>query len=322
MLRPMSDEPDFNAVIGGKTQAREDDQVIAELAERQYGVVSRAQLRAKGLGQRAIDHRLQRKRLHPLYRGVYAVGQRRLRREARWMAAVLAYGPGAALSHRAGGAHWQIVRERGPIEVTIPNARRSRPGIRIHKAWLPGDEITVHEGIPVTTVPRTIFDLAGAGAPQRELERAINEAEVLRLWDELSLDRLLDRYPRHRGNRVLREALEKRRAGSTVTKSELEEMFIALVDGAGLPRPEINAIIEGFEVDAVWRDARLVVELDGRGAHGTAAAFETDRERDRILQVAGWRPVRITYRQMRDTPDRVVTDVVRLLAAYGGRLAA
>jgi very-short-patch-repair endonuclease len=320
MLGAMGDESDFDRVIGGKSQGR-DDEAIARLAEGQYGVVARAQLLAIGLGPDAIDHRLQRKRLHALYRSVYAVGQRQLRREARWMAAVLAYGPGTVLSHRAGGAHWQIVRERGAIEVTIPPARRSRAGIRVHQARLPADEITVHHGIPITTVPRTLFDLA-AVLPERELERAINEAEVLRLWDELSLDHLLDRYPRHKGNRAVRAALQKRRAGTTVTKSELEEMFIELIDAAGLPRPEINAIVEGFEVDAVWRDARLVVELDGRDTHGTAAAFERDRERDRVLQVAGWRPVRITHTQMRDTPRALTSDVLRLLAAHGGRLAA
>jgi very-short-patch-repair endonuclease len=314
----MGHESDFDRDIGGKSQAR-DDEAIARLAERQYGVVARAQLAALGLGADAIDYRLQCKRLHPLHRGVYAVGQRRLRREARWMAAVLAYGPGAVLSHRPGGAHWQIVSDRGPCEVTIPKARRSRPDIRVHQARLPADEITVHEGIPVTTVPRTLFDLA-AGLPQRQLERAINEAEVLHLWDELSLDRLLHRYPRHKGNKAVRAALHRRREGSTITKSELEEMFLDLTDGAGIERPEINAIVEGFEVDAVWRDARLVIELDGRNTHGTAFAFERDRQRDRVLQVAGWRPVRITYRQLRDTPQTVVEDVRRLRAA--GRLAA
>jgi len=314
----MGHESDFDDVIGGKSQAR-DDEVIASLAERQYGVVARAQLAALGLGARAIDHRLQRKRLHPLHRGVYAVGQRRLRREARWMAAVLAYGPGAVLSHRPGGAHWQLVTDRGPCEVTVPKARRSRPGIRVHQACLPADEVTVHEGIPITTVPRTLFDLA-AVLPERQLERAINEAEVLHLWDELSLDHLLHRYPRHRGSKAVRTALHRRRQGSTATKSELEEMFLALTDQAGMPRPEVNVPVEGFEVDAVWRDVRLVVELDGRDTHGTAAAFERDRARDRALQVAGWRPVRITYRQMCDTPRAVIADVRRLRAA--GTLAA
>lgn len=237
------------------------------------------------------------------------------------MAAVLTYGRGAVLSHRPGGAHWQVVRDRGPCEVTVAGPRRPRAGIRVHRAVLPADEITTHEGIPITTVPRTLFDLA-AVIPMRELERAINEAEVLRLWDELSLDHLLQRYPRHKGNRTLRAALDRRRKGATVTKSELEEMFIELIDRAGIPRPEINSIVEGFEVDGVWRDARLVVELDGRGAHGTAAAFERDRERDRRLQVAGWRPVRITYRQMRDVPRAILDDIRRLRAQGLGTLAA
>jgi very-short-patch-repair endonuclease len=237
------------------------------------------------------------------------------------MAAVLAYGPGAVLSHRPGGAHWEIVRDRGPCEITVAKARRPRPGIRVHQARLPADEVTIHEGIPVTTVPRTLFDLA-AVVPPRELERAINEAEVLRLWDELSLDHLLDRYPRHKGNRSIRAALAKRRSGATVTRSELEEMFLRVIDSAGIPRPEINAIVDAFVVDALWRDARLAIELDGRDTHGTAAAFEQDRERDRILLVAGWRPVRITYRQLRDTPGAVVSDLRLLLAVDRGRLAA
>jgi very-short-patch-repair endonuclease len=237
------------------------------------------------------------------------------------MAALLACGPGAVLSHRPGGAHWSIVRDAGPCEVTVPKARRSRAGIRVHEAHLPTDEVTVHEGIPITTVTRTLFDLA-AVLPQRELERALNEAEVLRLWDELSLGQLLHRYPRHRGNRAIRAVLHQRRAGATVTKSELEEMFLRLLDAAGIPRPEINVLVEGFEVDAVWRDARLVVELDGRDTHGTAAAFERDRERDRVLQVAGWRPIRITYRQLRDTPVAVMADLHRLRAMGAGALAA
>lgn len=238
------------------------------------------------------------------------------------MAAVLAGGPRAALSHVAAGAHWSL-RPADPanVDITAPSGLKTRPGLRFHRAHLPPDEITIHAGIPITTVPRTLFDLA-AVLSQRQLERAINEAEVLRLWDELSLDQLLHRYPRHKGSRAVRAALHQRRAGATVTKSELEEMFLRLVDDAGLPRPEINVHVEGFEVDAVWRGARLVVELDGRDTHGTAASFERDRERDRVLVVAAWRPVRITYRQMRDTPRAVQTDMRRLLAADPDSLAA
>ena len=238
------------------------------------------------------------------------------------MAAVLAGGPRAALSHRAAGAHWHVhPGVPAEVDITTPSGLNQRPGLRAHRARLPADEITIHHGIPVTTVPRTLFDLASV-ISQRQLERALNEAEVLRLWDELSLDRLLQRYPRHRGNRAVRAVLRDRREGATVTKSDLEEMFLTLVDAAGLPRPEINVLIEGYEVDAVWRRQRLVVELDGRDTHGTPTAFERDRERDRVLHVAGWRPVRLTYRQMRDHARAVETDVRLLLAAMPGRLAA
>ena len=313
----MAHERDFDRVIGGKTHARADER-IARVAEGQYGVVTRAQLTCLGLGPDAIDHRLRLRRLIALHRGVYAVGQRRLPKEARWTAAVLAYGPGAVLSNRSGAAHWQIARHHGACEVTIAAARRSRPGIRVHRVRLAADEVTVHEGIRITTVPRTLFDLA-ASLSVRQLERAINEAEVLRLWDELSLDDLLRRYPRRRGNATVRAALAGRRAGATATKSELEEMFLSLIDRAGLPRPLVNMIVEGYEVDVLWPEHGLVVELDGRAVHGTVMAFEADRERDRVLHVAGWRPVRITHRQMSDRPERVIADVRALL---GGRLAA
>jgi hypothetical protein len=282
------------------------------LAERQYGLITRAQLIGLGVGPGGIEHRLRLGRLHLVHRGVYAVGQRRLPREARWLAAVLSYGPHGVLSHRAGGAHWQLIRDAGWCEVTVPARRRVQRGVLVHEAKLRPDEITVHQGIPVTTVPRTLFDLAAVLRP-RQLERAINEAEVRHLWDELSLEHLLERYPRRAGSRTVRAALHKRRSGTTVTRSDLEEMFVELVDEAGLPRPEINALVEGNEVDAVWRAARLVVELDGRDTHRTAAAFEADRERDRLLVAAGWRAIRVTSRQMSETRDRLIADLTRLI---------
>ncbi len=228
------------------------------------------------------------------------------------MAAVLAGGPGAVLSYRSAGMHWGLARGDHVVEVTVPVRRRARAGIRGHEATLAPDERTIHEAIPVTTPTRTLFDLASV-LRERQLERAINEAEVRRLWDRTSLAALLERYPRHRGNPIIRSALERRRQGATVTRSELEELFVELLDAAGLPRPELNALIEGFEVDAVWRDRRLIVELDGRGFHSTAAAFERDRARDRALQAAGWRVVRLTYRQLRDMPEAVLADLRRLL---------
>jgi very-short-patch-repair endonuclease len=313
----MGHGPDESLDMQGKQQERG----IAELAERQYGLITRAQLTELGIGSGAIEHRVRLKRLHLLHRGVYAVGQRQLPREARWLAAVFAYGPGTVLSHRAGGTHWQLVRDSGWCDVTLPQWRRPRPGITVHQARLPADEITIHAGIPITTVPRTLFDLA-AVLPARQLERAINEAEVRQLWDELSLEHLLARYPRRAGARAVRVALHGRRQGLTLTRSEAEELFMTLIDEAGLPRPEINVLVEGELVDAVWRGARLIVELDGRRTHGTAAAFERDRERDRRLQVADWRVIRITYRQMVEAARPVIADVRRLLALGGIRLAA
>jgi very-short-patch-repair endonuclease/predicted transcriptional regulator of viral defense system len=304
-----------------KRSVRDEERAIAELARLQRGVVAREQLIALGLGAGAIKHRLRQGRLQRLHRGVYAVGHSNLARQARWLAATLAYAPDGVLSYRAGGAHWQLIRDMGWCEVTVPAKRRRRPGIELHLARLAPDEITVLDGVPVTTAPRTLFDLA-AVLSGRQLERAINEAEVRQLWDELSLEHLLRRYPRRAGNATVRAALHGRQQGSTITRSELEDMFIALVDEANLPRPQINALVESFEVDAVWRAARVVIELDGRRTHGTAAAFEADRERDRRLAAAGWRPVRVTYRQMTRTPVALIDDLRRLLGSKGRTLAA
>jgi Protein of unknown function (DUF559)/Transcriptional regulator, AbiEi antitoxin len=309
----MGNQTEVCVEIQRKVRSRDIERAIGALAERQYGVVSRQQLMELGLGRGAIDHRLRLGRLLPLYRGSYAVGQRRLPREARWMAAVLAVGPGTVLSHRPAGAHWQIVRWSGVPEVTTPRKVSSRRGIRVHVADLPKDEITTLHGIPVTTVPRTLLDMA-ADLPERQLERALNETEVRRLWDELSLNHLLDRYPGRSGTRAIKAVLRKRNQGATLTRSELEDRFIELVDAGGLPRPQVDVLVEGFLADAVWRRERVVVELDGRRTHDTVESFESDRERDRILSVAGWRPIRITGRQLVADRASLVADLRRLLA--------
>jgi very-short-patch-repair endonuclease/predicted transcriptional regulator of viral defense system len=287
---------------------------IAALAERQHGVVTRKQLIALGLSGDAIDRRLRARRLLPLYRAVYAVGHRRATRETGWMAAVLAGGAGAVLSYRSAAALWGLRGWSGSaVEVTTPRGQARRTGIRFHRSTVLQDERTVHEGIPVTTVPRTIFDLAGT-SDERQVERMINEAEIRRLWDELSLHDLLHRYPRRRGSATARAALQKRREGPTPTKSDLEELFIAFADRAGLPRPETNAYVEGLEVDCVWQQQRVIIEVDSWEFHRTRAAFERDREKSRILQAAGWRCVAVTHRQLEHGADAIVRDVRRLLA--------
>jgi very-short-patch-repair endonuclease/predicted transcriptional regulator of viral defense system len=310
---PWLHAPDVDHNICGKRKPDGADAAVAELASRQHGVVARWELLALGLSPRVIDHRLAQGRLHALHRGVYAVGHRALTREARWMAAVLAGGPEAVLSGRAAAALWGILASAGgTITVTVPRQRRPRAGVTWRVGRLPDDEVTRTDGIPVTTVPRTLFDLAARLRP-RELEHALNQAEVLRLWDELSLDRLLRRYPRHHGSRTVRTVLAARRAGARFTRSDLEVHFLELVDEAGLQVPETNAIVEGLEVDCVWNDARVAVELDSRTYHATRAAFERDRERDRVLQAAGWHPIRVTSRQLVLSRDRLKADLRTLL---------
>lgn len=299
----------------GEPRTRAIEREVAALAGAQHGVVARTQLLRLGLSDRAVEVRLEHGRLHPLHRGVYAVGHRVVSQRGRWMAATLAGGPGAVVSHRSAGALLGIVRWEGAVDVTVARRLHVRRGLALHHGRLAPDEHTTHDAIPVTTPPRTLLDLA-AVLPRARLERAVHEAEVLRLVDQLSLPDLLDRHPGRRGAAVLRAVLEGLGAGGpVVTRSELEDRFVPLVAKAGLPAPATNVFIEGFEVDCAWREQRLVAEFDGRAVHATLRAFERDRARDRTLQAAGWRVVRITWRQLRDEPGAVAADLRRLLGA-------
>jgi len=292
------------------------DRGIGGLAETQYGVVSRGQLFALGVGRGGVRSRLASGRLHRLHAGVYAVGHRVLSSEGQWMAAVLAGGSGTVLSHRSAAALWGIREHSGPIEITTPRKTRSRGSIRRHCARLVSDEVTRCRGIPTTSAPRTLFDLAADLRIDR-LEAAIRQAEFLRLWDPLSLPTLIARHPGHRGNASLRLCLERLGRTTGFTRSDFEELFLPFVDQFGLPRPHLNAWLEvgggWIEVDCLWRDARLIVELDSRAAHETRSAFETDRDRDRRLQADGWRVVRMTWRQLHDAPGALAQDLRAML---------
>jgi hypothetical protein len=306
--------------IEGQWRNHPIDAAIAAIAARQHGVIARIQLLRLGLGRKAIDHRVKLGRLHVVHRGVYAVGHVRLTIHGRWMAAVLASGEGGRLSYRSGAMLWSIRRtERGLIEVTSPRGR-ALPGIQRHRAELPSDEVTVHRGIPVTTVARTLLDLATVLTAQ-QLARAVNETEVQRLLDPLPLSALLQRYPRRAGVPALRELLGQR---VTVTRSELEKRFLEFLADAGLPLPDTNAHIQvngiWHEVDCLWTAQRLIVELDGRNVHDTHQTFESDRARDRILQAAGFRVIRITWRQLHESPAAVAADL-RALLRLGGTKA-
>lgn len=227
------------------------------------------------------------------------------------MAAVLAYGQGAFLSHRAGAALWDI-RGGSWLEVTVPRGRKPREGIRVHWADLPADEVTAHHGIPLTTVPRTLLDLS-AVLQRDELRSAFRQAEQLRLTDRLGLGPLIDRYPRKPGIPILKAVFEEAQRGLSIVRSEFEERFQAFLLDAAFPLPLTNVRIEGIEVDCVWPEQRVIVELDGRSTHDTREAFEEDRARDRRLEAAGWRVIRITWRQLHDTPDELEADLRRLL---------
>jgi len=295
------------------------DGAIAALAAGQHGVVARWQLRDLGLDDNAIAYRLRTGRLHRLHQGVYAVGHTVLTARGRWMAAVLAAGPSGVLSHASAAALWDLRRSAAVIvDVTIADGgSRKRKGLRIHRARDLTGQTTTHDAIPVTTPARTILDLA-ATLQRRPLERLLDQAQNTRLTDVVSLEALARAHTGHRGASRLLATLDAHEPGATLTKSELEERFLALCRDAGLPRPRVNAWVEGFEVDFVFAEQRLLVETDGWSWHRTRAAFERDRHRDAVHARAGYRTLRFTHRQLTQAPHDVAATVA---AAYRGASA-
>jgi very-short-patch-repair endonuclease len=293
---------------------------VGRLADEQYGVVSWRQLRTLGMEKDSVQHRIAAGRLRPLNRGVYAVGHRVIPREGRWLAAVLASGPDAVLSHWSAAALWMIrPNSRSIVDVTAPHKSRTWDGIRRHHKALPADEITVEEGIPVTTVPRTIFDLA-ATEPADVVENMLREMEHLELRDRLSLRDMVERYPRRRGVRRVRTALERLEEEPVGRKSSpLEERFAPFLRRHRLPLPRFNDwIILGpkrYKVDCHWPGTGQIVELDGWKSHKTRSAFREDRARDRRLRVAGYSVTHITWNQLDDEPEAVAADLRALLGA-------
>lgn len=294
------------------------DAAIADLAERQHGVVARRQLVELGLGERAIDHRIASGRLHPVIGGVYAVGHGRIAQTGRWMAATLAGAPGAVLSHLSAAALWGIRDPAGgPVHVTTPHKSTSSRQVRRHCSLVPDDEATACEGIPVTTVPRTVFDLAGTSSVDT-VEKMIREAEFRRLHDSLSLLDLMERYPGRRGIRRIRTALARIEAlPPGRSRSPLEDRFLPFLRRHCLPRPRLNDwIVVGakrFQVDCHWPESGQIVELDGWQGHGTRSAFRRDRARDRALRVAGYSVTRIAWAQLDDEPEAIAADLRSLL---------
>lgn len=278
------------------------------------------QLEEAGLDSAAVWRRVRAQRLHPLHRGVYAVGHRALGDEGRWMAAVLAAGPGAGLTGVEGARLRGLLR--GPARPIAVMSRRSHdavPGVRLirMRAVGPGD-LTIWRGIPVASVSLILLHLAADGLAD-ELRRALAQAQFMRVYDPRAVRSLLERSRGRRGAAVLRALTEE----DGFTETEIEDRFARLVRSAGLPRPRLQFEIalgadDVARVDFAWPEHGLIVETDGREGHLTAAAFEEDRARDAALAALGWRVVRFTWRQVR-ARDRTVATLRRLLARGGPR---
>ena len=283
---------------------------LAEAARRQWGVVTREQLAAAGLRERGIADWVRSGRIRRLHRGVYAYGHDRLRREGYWLAAVLACGPGAVLSHRSAAALWEIRPSGGGvIDVTVPSraGRIRRQGIRVHRSGrLTAEEVTEIDGIPATTLARTLLDLGDVIDLQAQ-RRAVTEAEYRNLFDLTSLIAVVESNPGRRTKKLMTAATEGRLHR---TRSRLEDRFLSFKDRYGVEEPESNVWIEGYEVDILWRRVGLALELDGLDAHATRAAVRRDREKDRALWRVGVRVMRLTGDAL-DAEEEVVRDLVQ-----------
>ena len=275
------------------------------LARRQHGVIAHGQLTELGFHPQAIKHRVAKGRLHPVFRGVYAVGRRELTREGRWMAALLACGPGAALSHESAAVLWGIRRwEKRGVEVSVAGQRgRKRRGITIHRrTQLSMGEVTRRQAIPVTTPALTIVDLAPR-VTRDHLEAMIGAADVQGLIDPEALRAALPRLPRSRGVAIVGALLDRRTF--RVTRSRLERLFLPIAAAAGLPVPLTRQTVNGYEVDFYWPELGLVVETDGGRYHRTAAQQTKDRLRDQAHFRSGLTAIRFTHYQVAYDPADV-----------------
>jgi very-short-patch-repair endonuclease len=285
------------------------DRALMAIAARRHGVVTLAELEAAGLGRGAVAHRVAEGRLRRLHRGVYLVGPLHGPR-TKEVAAVLACGESAVLSHGSAAALWGMVPVwRGVPHVTVVGGQPRPSGVRVHRVRrLHVPDVARREGVPVTAPGRTLLDLATV-LPQSDLDRAVEEAQVQRLVSRATLTALLARSRGHRGVGALGAALLSEPA---LTRSEAEARMLAMIRSADLPAPRTNASLHGHEVDLLWPDQRLVLEIDGFAFHSTREAFERDRRRDAQLHAHGYRVMRVTWRQIVEEPEAVIA---RLAAA-------
>jgi hypothetical protein len=304
------------------SDAREDKRSTRawELAGRQHGVVARRQLLALGFSARSIEHRIERGRLHRVAHGVYAVGWPELNQKRRWMAAILACGDEAVLSHRSAAALWEIGTEcGGRIDVSVRRrCELRRPGLQVRgRPALAEEDIVSRDGISVTTAVRTLVDLATELEPLG-VERAVNEADKRDLIDPETLRVALDGYAGEPGVQALRGLLDKRTF--RLSDSDLEILFRPIAAVAGLPPPLTKQIVNGFEVDFFWPELGLVVETDGLRYHRTASTQARDARRDRAHVLAGMSPLRFTHHEIKHEPARVRSELTRAARALSTRI--
>lgn len=291
------------------------------MAAVQHGLVASYQLVETGLHERTIARRIESGHLHPIHRGVYAVGHPHLTRHGRWMAAVLAGGEGALLSHVSAAQLWGLTRGRQlPIHVTVTrNGGRKDRGLRFHHPRsLHEDDRSIRDRIPVTSVARTLLDLAGTP----KIASAFEEAHRIELLDVRALEQLLTRTRGRRGLKTLAALLAEHARPPDDTKPGIETEFAAYCRARLIPVPSFNAYVEDYQVDALWPAEKLVAELDSRGFHSTWEARERDYVRDADLQEWGYDVIRVTARRMRHDGDRLEATIRRLLAMPRAAAAA
>jgi hypothetical protein len=298
--------------MGPKVPAHEVE--LALFANEQHGVVAAWQLVALGFSRRQISVRAERGRLHRLYRGVYAVGHAALSREARDIAAVLACGPGALLSHWSATARWELLRPTGGWpHVSTSLDRRVRRIETHHVRPFHASDQAQRDGIPVTSVPRTLLDLAGV-ADERILRRAVNEAVRRKRLDAGAAWDVIERHPRRKGTKALRAVLAAVDPQTGRTRSDLEVAFLAFCRRRGVETPVVNGRIEGYEVDMHWPGSKLIAELDDYEYHRTPVEFENDRRRDARLKARGYTVIRVTGAWLDEDP----TELAELVRAHVG----
>lgn len=289
---------------------------MADLATRQHGVVARWQLVDLGFGEDAIGVLIASARLLPLHRGVFAVGHRRVSVREGWWAALIAYGPGAVLSHRSAAAVWGIAKQgRRPIDVTAPCGRQGhqrREGIWIHRCRLDAEDTARCDGFPVTTVARTLFDLGEVEGIER-LRAAAEEADRLHRPWLAAMGSVCERSRGRRGLRPMRTFLAGLHAPDE-GRTPLEQRFAAFCRAYQFPPPHTNITLLDHEVDAFWPAAGLVVELDSWEFHRHRAAFERDRARDPKFMLAGYRTIRVTHRRLDREAQALAAEIRALLA--------